>query len=227
MITFKAFLVEARDATPLTMDDLARAFANNYSDSLDLVGSKALFRGDSAFKTLDAFELQAAKSPRQAKHGGDLYNELLTTNPENEGWPRRLWSNICTTSVGKASEFGSTVYAVFPRNDCRIAIAPKSDIWLLTVNTPDDREPSFILMNLSSILEKTFGVKTAAQARKRLPWIDEALSYDNLGCDLSSVAMLSEKIPHNHEVWFEGPCIMIELLELRKIMTELENRGLK
>ena len=61
-----------------------------------------------------------------------LMDEIL---PSWSNMPKRSKSIICSSSIGRAKDYGNT-YIVYPYNTSRIAVSPESDIWDTFVYLP-------------------------------------------------------------------------------------------
>lgn len=67
-------------------------------------------------------------NPRSAVNTDSSYMHMIDRHPDNQDWPKRSMSHICTTSAASASEYGD-LHVVIPLVDYTVGVVGTFDFW--------------------------------------------------------------------------------------------------
>lgn len=138
MKTFKQFLeaaVKPMANQHLNSEDAIEAALEHCRDAVAAFqrGDVTIYRG--WHNKIPTGIVRPHTGTRKSENTSNFYTQLFDTNPENDLYPLRSKSLICTTDKEKAENYGNVSY-VFPLDSVKIAVAPKADIWDIEAEFP-------------------------------------------------------------------------------------------
>ena len=88
-----------------------------------------IYRGVGAKETWNITD-PTRSTPRESPNASsNLYNLYFSNSPQWKEYPKRNMSIICSTVYNMAENFGD-VFFLFPRDNAKIGVCPKEDIWV-------------------------------------------------------------------------------------------------
>ena len=242
--------IKIKKLTPQEAHELLRSdYSQAYNSHL------ALYRGDESLSIKNITYAKVLPGVRVSNDTSNFYTRMLSdvlTSWTN--YPPRNKSIICSTSASTAQYYtNGKPYRVFPKNDVKIAVCPKDDIWFsflshsgMPLNEINDwfmtlaricrirrfdsiliegskEEIELALAEIENVIrshnepeifirrgyQKTI-VNKIRSGKSLYEILNDILSPDKNEFKLfDNIAQISEKFVDN-EVWFSGPCIMIQ-----------------
>lgn len=120
-------LLEATEAKlPPSVVDWLRKNAPIQYESMLSGNGVPLLRGFARMQMTVPHVVTPPNKYRPAANTGDLYKVLMDLS--NPDFPRRGYSTVCTTSYGKAGEYG-TVWHLIPPDNCKVGEVNAEDMW--------------------------------------------------------------------------------------------------
>ena len=144
-MNFKTYLTEFQTykkqtrSVELSKDQIIKLLKSGDYDTA-LKNKTKIYRGVNLKP--DYVVIDPTKFTRLSANTANIYMTLLDTFESWKDYPKRSKSLICSTSYDTANKYGH-LYIVLPKNDAKIGICPKNDIWSSFYRTIDTDLHSF------------------------------------------------------------------------------------
>jgi hypothetical protein len=129
VITFKTFL-EAQAPYYISelpdLDSIVQALKKHCSQAIKGAKETPIYRGWKTRRPAGIYD--SSTGSRKSANTTNFYTTIFDTNPENDDWPKRGNSFICSTSQGSAMGYG-VIHQVFPFDGVKIGVVGAADIW--------------------------------------------------------------------------------------------------
>lgn len=128
MIKLKQILSEGKD-------EISTTHCLNLIKSKEFIDVKPyIFRGEDGTND-DKIYIKNIDYTRISRDTKNIYNLLFSNLPSWSQYPKRNKSHICATSQYLAENFGNRLYHILIKDNIKIGICPKEDLWHCFDNT--------------------------------------------------------------------------------------------
>lgn len=127
---FEAYLItEDRRTEEISEKEVKKLLQTTHKEAWDRRKLAPIYRGIS-FKKPFGF-VRPSQSERTSANTINVYTLLMDNLSSWSKFPKRSKSLICSTSRGRAADYGYSggIYTVVPKNGAKIGVCPKYDIW--------------------------------------------------------------------------------------------------
>lgn len=159
MKTFKQYLLEDTVKIKAWSEvDIDEVSAINYLNANCKTGLEAIKSGQMLYRgfeggTTDFKIIDPSTGERTSRDSNNLYQLMFDASDALADYPKRSKSLICSTNYDVATVYGD-VYAVFPHDDTKVAIAATSDLFSQRFRAPIFGANEFSINRFTKFFEK-------------------------------------------------------------------------